>query len=417
MSKLERPSTEPVVKKDKKHRRPRGSGSVYRVNSIDPITGERRPGRIWWISYFGPDGKRHAESTESERKGDGERLLQRRVGAREHNLPVVPKAEHLTFDDAAQAVITRFEINKQLKTAKGVRRKIEGHLQPFFGGRRLVGITADDVIRYIARRQQQGIIAWKGKRKGERIKDVSNSQINRELGVLKLVFNRALKDKRIGAAPYIEMLDEPPPCKGFFEPEQMASVLRHLTPELAAVVEFGYITGWRVASEVLPLEWGRVDFKAGTVRLDAGTTKNDDARVVYMTAALRRLLEGRLADHEQMKRAGHITPLVFFRERAETRGGEKKPKPVGSFKRAWQLACRAAGVPGKKVHDLRRTAVRDLDRAGVSRTVAMKMVGHRTESMYNRYNITSDGDLKEAARKLDIAGVQQRSAQRAASKK
>ena len=67
-------------------------------------------GRIWWISYHGPDGKRCAESSESERKGDAERLLQRRVGAREHNLPVIQKAEQLTFDDAAQAVITSYEI-------------------------------------------------------------------------------------------------------------------------------------------------------------------------------------------------------------------------------------------------------------------------------------------------------------------
>jgi integrase len=140
-----------------------------------------------------------------------------------------------------------------------------------------------------------------------------------------------------------------------------------------------------------------------TVRLVAGTTKNKDARVIYMTAAIRRILETQYAAHLQLAKAGQICPFVFFKMLATRRGGEKLPKPIGSFKRAWQLACRAAGVPAKKVHDLRRTAVRDLDRAGVSRTVAMKMVGHRTESIYNRYNITSDTDLRAAARKLDAA--------------
>ncbi len=354
-------------------------------------------GRIWWISYHGPDGKRCAESSESERKGDAERLLQRRVGAREHNLPVIQKAEQLTFDDAAQAVITSYEINNK-PSLPVLRRRIVKHLVPFFGGRRMAGITAADITDYVAHRQRQGIIAWEGKRKGERINDVSGSEVNRELGTLKLIFNLAMKGGRIGSKPYIEMLDEPPPCKGFFERDQIAAVLTHLPPELAAVVEFAYITGWRVASEVLPIQWKQVDWKAGDVRLDAGTTKNRDARVIYMTGALRRLLEAQHAEH---LRLAH----VFVKMVATERGGEKRPKPIGSFKRAWMLACRAAGVPGKKLHDLRRTAVRDLDRAGVSRTVAMKMVGHRTESIYNRYNITSDGDLRDAARKLDAASA------------
>jgi len=297
-----------------------------------------------------------------------------------------------------------YEINNK-PSLPVLRRRIVKHLQPFFGGRRMAGITAADVTDYVAHRQRQGIVAWEGKHKGERIKDVSSSEVNREPGTLKLIFSLAMKGGRIGSRPHIEMLDEPPPCKGFFEREQIASVLAHLPPELAAVVEFAYITGWRVASEVLPIQWKQVDWKAGDVRLDAGTTKNRDARVIYMTGALRRLLEAQHAEHLWLAKAGQIEPHVFVKMVATERGGEKHPKPIGSFKREWQKACRAAGVPGKKLHDLRRTAVRDLDRAGVSRTVAMKMVGHKTESIYNRYNITSDGDLRAAARKLDAASA------------
>ena len=378
--------------KAKKKLRARGSGSVYKI------------GRVWWIAYKGADGRRKAESTESERKGDAERLLQRRNGAREYNLPVIPKAEQLTFDTAAQDVVIDFKNNSK-PSLPVLQRRIDKHLRPFFGGWRMANITSPDIAKYVRHRQVQGIVAWKGKRKGERIGDVSNTEINHELKALSRMFGLAIQSGLIGSKPHIAKLSEPKARQGFFEPEQMTSVLAHLPPELAAVVEFGYLTGWRVESEVLPLEWRRVDFKEGSVRLDAGTTKNGEARVVYMTAALRHVLEARNAERLRLQKAGTIVQHVFFRMIAKGRGGELEPKPIGSFKRAWRNACRAAGVPGKLLHDLRRTAVRDLDRKGVSRSVAMKLVGHRTESMYERYNITSDNDLRDAARKLDAAAV------------
>jgi integrase len=96
-------------------------------------------------------------------------------------------------------------------------------------------------------------------------------------------------------------------------------------------------------------------------------------------------------------------PWVFWRMIAHSRGGEKKPQPVGSFKRAWMLACRAAGCPGKIPHDLRRTAIRNIVRSGTSESVAMKMSGHKTRSVFDRYDITSSDDLREAARRLDVA--------------
>jgi integrase len=259
----------------------------------------------------------------------------------------------------------------------------------------------------VAHRQKQGIVAWQGEHKGERIADVSNTEINHELRLLGLIFNRAITNERLGRRPPILKLDEPPPRTGFFEADDIAAVLAHLPEELRPVVEFGYITGWRIAAEVLPLEWRRVDFAAGEVRLDVGTTKNGDARVFPMTAARRRLLQERHGETERIKKAGHITPLVFFRLVADKRGGEKRPRAIVSFKKAWLLACRAAGLPGRLLHDLRRTAVRNLDRAGVSRTVAMELVGHRTEAIYDRYNITNDTDRREAARKLDGADSQQ----------
>jgi integrase len=75
-------------------------------------------------------------------------------------------------------------------------------------------------------------------------------------------------------------------------------------------------------------------------------------------------------------------------------------------RRSWKTACKDAGVPGRLLHDLRRSAVRNLERARVTRSVAMRMIGHKTESVYRRYAIVSESDLREAAAKLAAATVE-----------
>jgi integrase len=373
-------------------RRARGDGTVY------------RQGRIWWIAYRGPDGIRKAESSGGENKGVAVDLLRRRTGARDHGLPVIPGVERYTFDEAAQAVIDDFKTNGK-RSLRVAERRIKKHLLPFFGGRRLASIRTADARQFVAHRQAQGIVAVRGERKGERIGDVSNAEINRELQLLKRIFNFAIEGERLATRPKIAMLRESNARAGFFEADQYASVLGHLPSELQPIVWFAYLTGWRTHSEILPLEWRRVDFAAGEVRLDPGTTKNGEGRVFPMTNDLRRLLEAQRDERDRLKAKGIICPWVFFRMVAEGRGGEKRPRRVTSFTKAWKVACRQAGCPGRILHDFRRTAVRNLIRAGISEGVAMKMTGHKTRSVFERYNIVSEGDLKDAVARLDLVAA------------
>jgi integrase len=270
----------------------------------------------------------------------------------------------------------------------------------------MVEIDTAMIRRYIAKRQTDRIIVRKARtirhRDGSReelpeiTKPVSNAEINRELQILKRCFNLARKEGRLLHTPHVPMLREDNVRKGFLDTPQLQATLAFLPAELQAVVRFAYITGWRVASEILPLEWSRVDFQAREVRLDPGTTKNREGRIFPMNADLRALLIGQrqVTDGVQRER-GRIVRFVFHRN------GE----PIRSLSKAWKTACAKAGIPGRILHDMRRSAVRNMVRSGISETVAMKLSGHQTRSVFDRYDITSTRDLQEAAERLTgIAG-------------
>lgn len=196
---------------------------------------------------------------------------------------------------------------------------------------------------------------------------------------------------------------ESAPRRGFLDAAQLQDVLAFLPTELRPAILFAYITGWRIKSEVLPLTWSRVDFTASEIRLD--TSKNGEGRVFGINDDLRTLLRAQQRAQEPLKKAGHLVPWVFFRMVAEGRGGEIKPRPIKSLNKAWAAACTSAGHPGRIPHDMRRSAVRNMLRVGISEGEAMKLVGHKTRSMLDRYNIIDSRNLRAAAERLSgIAG-------------
>jgi integrase len=310
------------------------------------------------------------ESTDSDKESVAKKLLKQREGNIVRGVPVTPQTNRATFDELAADVITDFKVNGK-RSLETVAYHFK-HLTPFFTGRRAAAIGVADVREYVAQRQAE---------------HAKNATINRELTVLKRAFSLGMDGGKITQKPKIAMLRENNTRKGFFERELFETVRRHLL-ESNRPATFAYITGWRVQSEVLPLRWAQLDFEAGTVRLDPGTTKNGEARIFRMTAELRGVLEAQWAYTETVQRKrGMIVRFVFHRD------GE----PMRGFPRT--TACKRAGCPGMIQHDFRRTAVCNKVRAGTAERVAMQMTGHKTRSAFERYTIVSEGDLVDAANK------------------
>ena len=348
-------------------------GSIY-TRHWKGNNGTRHESPVLSIKYL-ENGRVRRESTETTNRVVARRILRNREGDVEHGIPIVPKMGRITFDEAATDLIHDYTTNKK-KSLAHVQRRIDLALKPAFKGKRLLSITTAEVRAYIAERQQAG---------------AANATINRELAALKRMFSLAVQAGKLHAKPHIPMLREDNVRRGFFEAEAFASVRAQLPEPLQPLVTFAYLTGWRLTSEILPLEWRQVDWQGREVRLDPGTTKNREGRSFRFTNALETLLKDQLAEHERLKKAGRIVSLVFHRDGKRIRG----------FRRAWRSACEAAGVPGRLLHDFRRTAVRNLERAGVSRSTAMALVGHKTESIYRRYAIVDSVSRREAAVKID----------------
>jgi integrase len=342
---------------------------------------ERRDQPIWWIRYQ-VHGRPQCVSSNSTKKGDATRLLKAREGDVVRGVPISASVGRVTFEDAAADLITDYTTNRR-RSLRVVELRVKKHLTPVFGQRRLMTITTTDVRAFTARRQAAG---------------ASNATINRDLMLLKRMCMLAMQAGKLTVRPYIPLLKESNIRQGFFEPAQFASITHHLPAHMRPIAEFAFITGWRTPSEILPLEWRHVDMTAGEVRLDAGTTKNGDGRVFPFTSELRRVLEDQQHIADTRTQQGIIARHVFCYATGEKTG---KGITEGGFNKAWRKARVAAGCPGRIPHDFRRTAVRNLVRAGVPERVAMQLTGHKTRAIFERYNITSPNDLREAAQRLD----------------
>lgn len=338
----------------------------------------RQRGRIWWIRYY-RGGVRHEESSGSSKKGVALALLQTREGDIAKGLPVTSRQARVTFRHAAQDVVNDYRTNSK-RSLPDVERRLTLHLLPAFGSVKLSHLTTDTIRAYVADRQEAG---------------AANASINRELAIIKRAFTLARQTGAVLVKPHIPMLAEHNVRAGFFEREQVDAVIAQLPPALGAVARFGYLSGWRLR-EILTLEWRQVDRRAQVIRLDPGQTKNKRGRLLPygQLPELVTLLEEQWQAHGRLAQEGTLCPLVFHR----------KGKAIRRLEKAWHVACTAAGCPGRLFHDLRRSAVRNLVRAGVPERQAMTLTGHLTRSVFDRYDIISEADLSTAVSKLSTLG-------------
>lgn len=339
----------------------------------------RKRGKIWWLRYY-RNGQRIEESSGETKYEDARDLLRDRENAISKGVPITAKSTRLTFDDAAKDVIADYTVNGR-KSKAWVQRRIDLHLTPAFGGRRLSSISSADLVAFAAKRLEA---------------KVSPAEINRELAIVRRAFRLAVKSEKYhGRVPAFQMLAEHNVRSGFFDRETFESLRSQLPAALQPVVTFAFVCGWRVQSEILPLEWRSVDRKAQTVRLDVGSTKNKRGRHIdYSThQELVDLFAEQWRQHKALQEAGTLSRYVF----------QRNGKRIKDFRGAWDVACTAAGLAGRRPHDLRRSAVRNLVRSGVPDTVAMKITGHVTRSVFDRYDITSEADIREGLGRLSDA--------------
>jgi integrase len=211
--------------------------------------------------------------------------------------------------------------------------------------------------------------------------------------LLKRAFGIALRAemvRQVPAFPTVGVGDNA--RKGFASPEEVERIASFLPEHAKAPVRCLYLTGWRT-EEVLGLTWARVDLEAEALVLHSSDTKSGEPRsfpfgVLPVLAGLLREQRERTSGLERER--GRIIPWVFHLD------GER----LGSFRSAWRSAAKAAGLPGLRPHDLRRSAARNLVRAGVAEGVVMKLCGWKTRAMFDRYNVTDERDLKEGVGRL-----------------
>lgn len=360
------------------NKRARGTGSLY-------LRGE-----LWSLKYY-KNGVAVREPSGTASRKQAEKLLQQRLGQIAADTYIEPSNRKLTIDALYQALIDHYRVQRkascaetearwQRQPAEGKPVPEAGRLKKWFSGMLALALTTEKLNKFVKWCQEE--------------QKLEDGTINRDLGALRRAFTLAKETGVITRIPHFPMLPEARPREGFLEYSDYLKLCQH-APELwlrtvLACVYLGMrkgevVGGWREKFRD-GLKVRHVDLGARNLRLTF--TKNGDDRIVPMSAELYPLMVACCAGKSP-------EDWVFTRSDGSQ---------VKDFYDRWQRLLREAGVRGDlMVHDTRRSAVRNMERAGVSRSVAMKISGHKTESVYRRYAIVKESDLAEGISKVDAA--------------
>lgn len=347
-------------------------GSLYqRKKKLPDGTQQLLP--TWWIKYS-KNGEVIRESSGSDKRADAEKLLKARVGEIVTGKFLVLGPERIRLAELFQDVIEDYEATDR-RTISDVRSRLKNHLSPFFDEIRAAEFSTQHVKRYVAKRRKE---------------EAQNATINRELAILRRAFNLAAKcdPPKVARVPHIQLLKETNVRTGFLEYDGYVAVRNELPCYIRPLFVVAYHVGGR-RGELTSLRWEQVDLKAGQIRLKGTDTKNREPRTLPIYGDMREwLVEAKAKRDEKFP----TCPWVFYSD-----DGTR----LYWFFKAWRSACERAKVPGLLFHDLRRSAVRNMERAGIPRKVAMSISGHRTEAIYRRYDIVAERDLSDATSRME----------------
>jgi integrase len=333
-----------------------GSGSIY------------PRGKIWWISYM-LDGEQQNESSKSEERKDAAALLRKRMG----ELSVgraLGTGRALTISD----LLARLEesyVEAERRSIADLKGKIK-FLKQAFKGMRASEFGTDDIKRF---------------KRTMKKNDAANATVNRYLATLRRAFNLAEQNDPplVGRVPHFEMLPEDNVREGFLTDSQYGELKQWLPDHVKGLLIFGYHLGMRKEA-LKTLRRDQVDWPAKVIRVEQVRGGKKVGRVIPIYGDMIPWLE------MQMPRWPFTPKCRWVLHHNGAR--------IGDFRKSWATACRAAKVPGLLFHDLRRSAVRNLERAGVPRSQAKAITGHKTDSVYDRYAIVSEADVRTVGEKL-----------------
>jgi integrase len=351
---------------EKKPRGKRGQGTVYQPKNS----------RNHWIK-FSANGRVIQKSAETESRREALNFLKDEI--LKHASGEAVTNEKVTVDSLYDVLLADYRINE--KTEAWAERCWRVHLKPFFGGMLARNVGTDTLSRYIESRRAEK-------------EPAANGTINRELSLLQRSFMLAYESqpRKIAHPLRFHRLAESKPRQGFIEQKQYDALTANCSDLfMRTMLTLAYSFGFRKA-ELLTLKVSDVNLLAETLQLR--DSKNGEARKVSLTGDAKNLLTACCAGKSAID-------AVF------TRG---KGKAVSDFRGTWDKVTLAAGVPGLLFHDLRRSAVRNMVRGGIPETVCMKISGHKTRNVFDRYNITSERDLADAARKIESSQLSYRQA-------
>jgi integrase len=333
----------------------KGAGSIY------------RRGNIFWVQIY-IDGKPINQSSKSTKRSVAVDLRNKLLGKKVRGELASGAVNTILIGELLDDVL---KSDIQESTRYVWKLVVEANLRPFFGKLKASRLSTDHME------------AYREKRKGD---GRSDATVNRELSILRTAFHNARKrtPPKVVNVPYFPMVKETTIRKGFLSDEQYVALRDNLPEELKALFVCAYLTGIR-KGELLALRWRQVDFETLLITLDRDETKGNEARSAP-------IIRGDMLSLLKAARVGKPDAEFVF-----NRNGKK----IKNFRIAWDVACKAARVPDLKFHDLRRTAVRNMRRAGIPQVIRMKISGHKTDSMERRYNIADLEDMANARELLE----------------